>query len=206
MGGWSALAREPVSAGTGAGARRKPQEVPERSAWPQASGKFLSALRPGPSPAQDPDTARKRTQPAARDTEDNGVGSIRVRPPGAAALIPGPFFRHSSWCSASCGSRPRSPVIGSCGCTSSVTTTRWAKTHRDWGQPLTRRLVAQCGRPRLSSPSTAGPSAGSSVRAPRMVRGLVDNPGKHETLASVGWPLDVVAVVLEGRIVLLRGA
>jgi len=119
VGGWSALAREPVSAGTGAGARRKPQEVSERSAWPQVGGKFLSALRAGLSWSRVPTQPRKRTQPAARDTEDNGVGSIRVRPPGAAALIPGRFFRHSSWCSASCGWRPGSPVIGSCGCTSS---------------------------------------------------------------------------------------
>jgi len=166
--------------------------------------KVLERLATGPVPEQGPDTARKRTQPAARDTEDNGDGSIRVRPPGAAALIPGPFFRHRSWRSASCGWRPRSPVIGSCGCTSSVTTTRWAKAHRDWGQPLTRRLVAQCGRPRLSSPSTAGPSTGSPERAPRMARGLADNPGKHETLASVRWPLDVGAVLLEGRIVLAQ--
>ena len=37
-----------------------------------------------------------------------------------------------------------------------------------------------------------------------MARGLADNPGKHETLASVRWPLDVGAVLLEGRIVLAQ--
>ena len=79
VGGWSALAREPVSAGTGAGARRKPQEVPSAALGRRPAESSWAPCDRGPVPEQGLDTARKRTQPAARDTEDNWMRTAARR-------------------------------------------------------------------------------------------------------------------------------